>query len=82
MIYMIGGKKKGCIIKMTDKQINPNLRKLAELTYNPNLKTPNLDEILENKDSSVSDITEICKGFEEFMELGDSRGRSGPIYFR
>jgi len=33
---------------MEKRQINPNLRKLAELTYNPSLKLPNLEEQLES----------------------------------
>ena len=38
---------------MTKKQINPNLKKLAEMTCNPDLKMPDLEGSLEEQETSL-----------------------------
>ena len=41
---------------MANKHINPNLRKLAELTYNPSLELPNLEEVKEQPQTNAPEL--------------------------
>ena len=44
------------------KQINPRLRKLAELTYNPSLELPNLEEITEKTSLKTNKLERDAQG--------------------
>ena len=46
---------------MKDK-INPNLRKLAELTYNPSLEVPDLEKITEETQPQINKLEKDAQG--------------------
>ena len=51
---------------MTKKQINPNLKKLAEMTCNPGLKMPNLEEGVEEV---MQDLQFPVKNLQDYIRV-------------
>ena len=51
---------------MTKKQINPNLKKLAEMTCNPGLKMPDLEEQIEEE---MQDLQFPVKNLQDYIRV-------------
>ena len=55
---------------MTKKQINPNLKKLAEMTCNPDLKMPDLEEQIEEE---MQDLQFPVKNLQDYIRVAGTR---------